>query len=155
MSINMTAIGCCWRSVRAEQWPGPGAARIVNHRPRPVIHKLINELLANETIAHWFSSSWDVRTEVPILLPGEGDNRIDRLLTKGKKAVVVDFKTGEPSRADQKQVVSYIDTLRKMNFVDVEGYLLYVKTGEVVSVPPGKASKIKKNADGQLGLGLG
>ena len=122
---------------------------------RPVIHKLINELLANETIADWFSSAWEVRTEVPILLPGEGDSRIDRLLTKGKKAVVVDFKTGEPSRADQKQVVSYIETLRQMNFVDVQGYLLYIKTGEVVSVPPGKASKTKKNSDGQLGLGLG
>lgn len=130
------------------------AEGVITAGEQPVIHKLINELLANETIAHWFSTAWDVRTEVPILLPGEGDNRIDRLLTKDKKAVVVDFKTGEPSRADQKQVVSYIDTLRKMNFVDVEGYLLYIKTGEVVSVPPGKKSKVKDDPEGQLGLGL-
>ncbi len=130
------------------------AEGVITADERPVIHTLINELLANETIAHWFSTAWEVRTEVPVLLPGEGDNRIDRLLIKDKKAVVVDFKTGEPSRADQKQVVSYIDTLRKMNFVDVEGYLLYIKTGEVVSVPPGKKSKVKDNKDGQLGLGL-
>ena len=126
---------------------------IITDEERPVIHALITELLGNEVIANWFSSTSVVRTEVPILLPGEGDNRIDRLLTNDKKAVVVDFKTGEPSRADQQQVVSYMDTLRKMNFIEVEGYLLYIKTGEVVSVPAGKKSKVK-GVDGQLGLGI-
>lgn len=126
---------------------------IITDEERPVIHALITELLGNEVIANWFSSIWVVRTEVPILLPGEGDNRIDRLLTNDKKAVVVDFKTGEPSRADQQQVVSYMDTLRKMSFIEVEGYLLYIKTGEVVSVPAGKKSKVK-GVDGQLGLGI-
>jgi ATP-dependent exoDNAse (exonuclease V) beta subunit len=126
---------------------------IITDEERPVIHTLITELLGNEVVANWFSNAWEVRTEVPILLPGEGDNRIDRLLTNDKKAVVVDFKTGEPARTDQQQVVSYMDTLRKMNFVDVEGYLLYIKTGEVVSVPAGKKSKVK-GVDGQLGLGI-
>jgi ATP-dependent exoDNAse (exonuclease V) beta subunit len=126
---------------------------IITDEERPVIHTLITELLGNEVVANWFSNTWEVRTEVPILLPGEGDNRIDRLLTNDKKAVVVDFKTGEPARADQQQVVSYMDTLRKMNFADVEGYLLYIKTGEVVSVPAGKKSKVK-GVDGQLGLGI-
>jgi len=127
---------------------------IITEEEKPVIQSLIAELLANEIIANWFSSDWQVRTEVPILLPGEGDNRIDRLLTKDKKAWVVDFKTGEPSRQDQKQVTAYMDTLRMMNFVEVEGYLLYIKTGEVVSVPPGKKSKVKDDKEGQLGLGF-
>lgn len=129
-------------------------AGIITAEEKPVIHTLINELLTNVTVASWFSSDWEVKTEIPILLPGEGDNRIDRLLIKDKKAVVVDFKTGEPSRADQQQVVSYINTLRKMNFTEVEGYLLYIKTGEVVSVPPGKQSKVKDKSDGQFDLGF-
>jgi ATP-dependent helicase/nuclease subunit A len=44
--------------------------------------------------------------------------------------------------------------LKKMDFPNVEGYLLYIKTGDVVSVPPGKISKSKKKDEKQLGLGF-
>jgi ATP-dependent helicase/nuclease subunit A len=127
---------------------------IITSDEMPVIHRLVSELLSHEVIGRWFSTEWLVKTEVPIVLPNEGDNRIDRLLIKEKKAIVIDFKTGEPSRADQKQVASYIEILKKMNFTTVEGYLLYIKTGEVVSVPPGKKTKVKDDNDTQLGFGF-
>lgn len=114
----------------------------------------LQELLTNPQIASWFEAGWEVRTEVPILLPGGSENRIDRLLLKGKKAVVVDFKTGEPKKADQKQVQDYIDILRKMNFADVEGYLLYIRKAEVVTVLQGRIKTSKPKDKQQLGLGF-
>jgi RecB family exonuclease len=114
----------------------------------------LEELLSNNQIASWFSPEWEVRTEVPVLLPGGIENRIDRLLIKEKCAVIVDFKTGEPVKADQKQVLEYMDVLRKMNFVTVEGYLLYIRTGDIVSVVPGKSRVVKKQDENQLGLGF-
>ena len=75
-------------------------------------------------------------------------------MLKEKKAVVVDFKTGTPSKTDQKQVREYIEVLRKMNFVDVEGYLLYIKQKEVVSVLQGKVKSIKTKDENQLGFGF-
>jgi ATP-dependent helicase/nuclease subunit A len=72
----------------------------------------------------------------------------------GRKAVIVDFKTGEPDKRDQKQVLEYIDVLRKMNFIEVEGYLLYVRTGELVAVGQRKLKVVKKKDDNQLGLGI-
>lgn len=125
---------------------------LISLEEKPRIYELMIELLSNPLIASWFSESWKVRTEVPIIIPGGGDNRIDRLMTNGSKAVVVDFKTGEPTKADQHQVTEYISILHQMNFMEVEGYLLYTKTGDVVSVPPGKISKSKKKDDKQLGL---
>jgi ATP-dependent helicase/nuclease subunit A len=95
-----------------------------------------------------------VRTEVPILLPGGAESRIDRLMLKGKTAIVVDFKTGDPSRADQQQVFTYMQTLHQMNFFDVSGYLVYLKTMQVVSVPPGKVKTVKRKDENQLGLNL-
>ncbi|MEK6783356.1 MAG: UvrD-helicase domain-containing protein [Bacteroidota bacterium] len=131
---------------------------------KPMIEKLIGELLRNEVIASWFGRDWDVRTEVPILLParlpeapgrqGSGDSRIDRLMLKEDKSVVVDFKTGEPKKEDQKQVAEYMEILKKMDFPELEGYLLYIKTGDVVSVPPGKSSIGKTKDKKQLGLGF-
>lgn len=125
---------------------------IINEQEKPLIRGLIDELLTNETIASWFDKTWVVRTEVPVLLPGGEESRIDRLMIKDKQAIVVDFKTGNPTKSDTQQVSGYLDTLRKMNFVDVSGYLLYIRTGEVVQVPPGKPTRSSKQNKNQLGL---
>jgi ATP-dependent helicase/nuclease subunit A len=114
----------------------------------------LDELLQNREVAGWFSKAWEVQTEVPILLPDGAENRVDRLLLNGRKAVIVDFKTGEPDKRDQKQVLEYIDVLRKMNFIEVEGYLLYVRTSELVAVGQRKLKVVKKKDDHQLGLGI-
>lgn len=121
---------------------------------KPRIMELMEELLTNPLISSWFSEPWKVRTEVPVILPGGGDHRIDRLLTHERKAVIIDYKTGEPTKSDQRQVLEYIDILHSMQFIEVEGFLLYTKTGDVVSVPPGKTSRSKKKDDKQLGLGF-
>jgi ATP-dependent helicase/nuclease subunit A len=127
---------------------------MITANDRAPLQKQIDELLQNHEVAGWFSKDWMVRTEIPILLPGGIESRIDRLMTKDKRAIIVDFKTGEPAKADQRQVLEYIDTLRKMNFIDVEGFLLYVKSGELVSVVQKKVKTVKKKDDQQLGLGL-
>jgi ATP-dependent exoDNAse (exonuclease V) beta subunit len=118
-----------------------------------VTHEL-NQLFTSATIASWFDRTWEVRTEVPILQPGGKENRIDRLLTKGHEAVLIDFKTGMPSRADHEQVLTYMNILKQMNFTEVNGYVLYVRTGEVVEVKNGKGRGTKKRDKGQLGLGI-
>lgn len=125
---------------------------IINEQEKPVIRELVDELFANETVAAWFDKTWEVRTEVPVLLPGGEESRIDRLMIKDKQAVVVDFKTGNSTKTDIQQVNGYLETLRKMNFQEVSGYLLYIRTGEVVQVPSGKPTKAGKQNKSQLGL---
>lgn len=126
---------------------------ILAQNERQPLHHQLQELLANPQIGAWFAPGWEVRTEVPVLLPGAGaERRIDRLLLKDRKAIVVDFKTGEPDKTDTRQVLDYIDTLHKMNYTEVEGYLLYLKTGEVIAVAPGRARIVKKKDDNQLAL---
>ncbi|MBN8577483.1 MAG: UvrD-helicase domain-containing protein [Cytophagales bacterium] len=125
---------------------------IMNEQEKPIIRGLVDELFANSTIAAWFDKSWVVRTEVPVLLPGGEESRIDRLMIKDKQAVVVDFKTGLATKSDLQQVNGYLDTLRKMNFEEVSGYLLYIRTGEVVPVPPGKPTRSAQQNKNQLGL---
>jgi ATP-dependent exoDNAse (exonuclease V) beta subunit len=115
----------------------------------------LRELLSNERIAGWFSRDWQVRTEVPVLLPGGAEYRIDRLLLKEKRAVVVDFKTGARKKADEKQVIDYMDTLRKMNFLQVEGYLLYLAENAIAEVKPGRRLKLVQKTSDKEQLDLG
>lgn len=114
----------------------------------------LNQLLSVPVISSWFDVGWEVRTEVPVILPGGEESRFDRLLIEENKAIVIDFKTGTPSKADQQQVLAYMDILRNMNFTEVEGYVLYVRTGEVVEVRAGKMKVVKKKDDSQLELGI-
>ncbi|MBX2962224.1 MAG: UvrD-helicase domain-containing protein [Cyclobacteriaceae bacterium] len=114
----------------------------------------LEELFKAPLVSSWFDEGWEVRTEVPVILPGGEESRFDRLLLNDNKAVVIDFKTGAPSNANHHQVLAYMDILRNMNFTVVEGYVLYVRTGEVVEVKAGKVKTVKKKDDNQLELGL-
>lgn len=115
---------------------------------------LIRGVLSNPEVSKWFDGSWDVRTEVPILLPSGLENRIDRLMLKDRHAVIVDYKTGEPSREDQHQVQEYMELLRQMNFAQIEGYLLYLRDQEIIAVAGGKAKRKPKKDVNQLELGI-
>jgi ATP-dependent helicase/nuclease subunit A len=116
----------------------------------------LNQLLRISQVAEWFDGSWVAKTEVPILVPGGEQRRIDRLLLKGKAAVVIDFKTGKPNKADQQQVKEYMEIMREMNFTDVKGYLVYLQGKTLVEVRlEGKQRLVKKLADkDQLSLGF-
>lgn len=145
--------------LRTREDVGPVLDRLVQEgvmttEERGHLQAQLEELFSNPVIGKWFEGTWDVRTEVPILLPGGATNRIDRLMLHGTQAVVVDFKTGEKSAADQQQVSEYMEILRKMGYGEVEGYLLYTRDKEVVEVGKGKPSRVvkKKKSDNQLGL---
>ena len=129
---------------------------LVSDEEREGLRNQLAALLSTPGIAKWFSRDWEVRTEVPIILPGGQENRIDRLLTRNKKAIVVDFKTGNRKKTDEKQVMEYINILRQMNYLEVEGYLLYLGENAITEVMAGGKPKLvakKKNRD-QLDLGF-
>ena len=125
---------------------------LITSEEKGPLYDRLQELMRIPPVATWFSHEWEVRTETPILLPDGTESRVDRLLIKNKKAIIIDFKTGEPSKADQRQVQTYIDILRKMNFVDVEGYLLYIKHKQVVSVSLSKIKVARKKDENQISL---
>lgn len=122
---------------------------------KDVLQRQLAELLSNAKVSSWFSREWEVRTEVPILLPSGDECRIDRLILKDRKAIVIDFKTGTRKKADDKQVADYMEILRKMNFGEVEGYLLYLAENAIVEVKAGPRIKLVQKATNREQLELG
>jgi ATP-dependent exoDNAse (exonuclease V) beta subunit len=114
----------------------------------------LSSLLSDARIANWFSREWHVRTEVPVLLPDGDENRMDRLMVKDKKVVVVDYKTGARKKSDERQVMQYMDVLRQMNFFEVEGYLLYLTENEIVEVKSGTKPRLVQRAKNRDQLDL-
>lgn len=135
-------------------------ARIVNEgiiaeQEKEALADQLNQLMSQENIADWFDKKWEVSTEMPVLLPGGNENRIDRLMIHDKHVIVVDFKTGEHSSRDQQQVLDYMNLLRQMGFLEVEGFLLYLRNNEVMNVKERKLKSLNRKQDkDQLSLGL-
>jgi ATP-dependent exoDNAse (exonuclease V) beta subunit len=107
----------------------------------------IQKYLEHPEAADWFSDNWQIHTENEIILPekykqdksGSVDKqwsfRPDRVLSRNGKTLVIDFKFGEHRGhhgAYVKQVQRYVSLLKDMGYQQVEGYLWYVKLGEVV-----------------------
>ncbi len=97
----------------------------------PKIKKLVSE----KPVHDWFSSDWEVRNEAAIILKDGSLPRPDRVLIKGDKVMVIDYKFGESEHSShQKQVRSYMLHLTQMKYKEVEGFLWYVNLGKIVTV---------------------
>ncbi|WNB17573.1 UvrD-helicase domain-containing protein [Marivirga arenosa] len=85
-------------------------------------------------LLEWFETDWQVKTEVPVLLPDGSLIRLDRVLIKENEARILDFKTGKKSEADKKQLNFYKKTLKKMGYQKVTAHLAYLDPLEILEV---------------------
>lgn len=93
----------------------------------------IKNLWNNQEVKDWFEGDHQVKTEV-VVLPKDGETkRMDRVMIDGNQVKVIDFKSGQSKGQDEKQVREYMQLLKGMGY-EASGYLLYLKTGEVVLV---------------------
>ncbi|MBP3482860.1 MAG: UvrD-helicase domain-containing protein [Alistipes sp.] len=97
----------------------------------------INKALENPLVGGWFGGEWtEVRNENDIVVPhATSVKRPDRVMINGRRATVVDYKFGQEKRDEYAaQVGEYMELLRQIGYTDVEGYIWYVKLGEVERV---------------------
>ena len=111
------------------------------------LRQMIDRAVSDPTVRSWFDGSWEcVRNENAIILPAadsaslsdeELTRRPDRVMLKGSRAVIVDYKFGKregEEAAYRRQIRRYLDLVRRMGYTDCEGYLWYVRRGEIVRV---------------------
>ncbi|HWR99079.1 MAG TPA: 3'-5' exonuclease, partial [Prolixibacteraceae bacterium] len=94
----------------------------------------IDGLVQEKPWSDWFSEQWKVLNERDILRAGESKHRPDRILLKDNHAVVIDYKTGEKSEKDIRQMKGYLADLRKMGYTVCEGNIWYLQKNEVIKV---------------------
>jgi len=107
----------------------------------------VEQAFGNPIVREWFDGSWDrVRNENTIIRPisdltNSSDEdlikRPDRVMLKGRRAIVVDYKFGKREGEEagyRRQIRRYLDLIRRMGYNECEGYLWYVKRGEIEKV---------------------
>lgn len=99
------------------------------------LREQIDRALLEEVVAEWFDGSWErISSEHEIIYNGRSW-RPDRVMTKGERAVVVDYKFGMGTPdSHRRQIERYADLLRRMGYKDVSGYLWYITMERVDKV---------------------
>lgn len=96
---------------------------------------LLNQFLSRDIVADWYSGDYRVLNEVQILQSGGRFVRPDRVMIKGKEAIVIDYKFGEKEDKKYiKQVKNYMSLISKIGYTDVKGYICYVKLDKIIEV---------------------
>jgi RecB family exonuclease len=93
------------------------------HRIRLI--KDMQLFLATATQYGWFDQTAETCNETELMLPDGKIMRPDRLVLKGTKAIVVDYKTGDEDPSHEKQVKAYGAVLNQMGYTETEMYLFY------------------------------
>jgi hypothetical protein len=94
----------------------------------------LTELVNSAHAKDWFSGGYKVLNERN-LLSGNGIKRPDRILIKGNKAIVIDYKLGDAELDKYKrQVKDYAFELKKIGFSEVDGFLWYLKPNKIQKV---------------------
>ena len=94
-------------------------------------------LLAGRIAAHpqWFSADVEVLHERAVISVYGEEKRPDRVLRyPDGRVTVIDYKFGEPNSSYMKQVRKYMQIYRDMGAENVEGFIWYVRSEEVVPV---------------------
>lgn len=108
---------------------------LITQSEKPDLCEKIEAYLSNPQAATWFSSQYKVINERDILFKSGSKARPDRVIVKGKQAIVVDYKFGNSEENSYlKQVRFYGTTLKQMGYTDIQGYIWYVSLNKIVPV---------------------
>ena len=95
----------------------------------------ITSTLDNTIAGEWFDGSWErLHRERNIIRPNSTSKRPDRVMTRQREAVVIDYKFGEESNSYKKQIREYIAELKSMGYTSIKGYIWYVSAGKIVEI---------------------
>lgn len=98
------------------------------------LEKLLGELLQRPALRPWFGPGLEIRNEATLITRQGKALRPDRVVFDGGQVRILDIKTGAPMASHHEQVRNYMHQLADMGHPNVEGALLYVRSGELEPV---------------------
>lgn len=104
----------------------------IRHADKQQIEEELERFWALPQVEKWFDPQANIYNETTILLPNKKIYRPDKVVIKGEKALVIDYKFGEKEQSKyQKQVSQYKKILQEMGY-STEGYIYYVSLRKIV-----------------------
>jgi ATP-dependent exoDNAse (exonuclease V) beta subunit len=100
---------------------------LIKESDRKKMIEEVQSILSEKPFSDWFSGSWTIMNEAGIFVPDEHLYRPDRVMTKEKETLVIDYKFGFVQNSKYAyQVKRYVEYLKAMGYSKVEGIIWYV-----------------------------
>lgn len=96
--------------------------------------KLVKSALKILKQNNWHSAGYSIYCERELINDAGEILRPDRLMIKDNKVIVLDYKTGTKDKKHAQQLKQYHDVLKQLGFSEIEKYILYLESEELVSV---------------------
>ena len=106
----------------------------ITENDEPKILKKISDLLSNSEISKFFDDNSSVKIESEIIAEDGMSYRPDRIFITKNSTVVIDYKTGSPSKKHKEQIEKYANLLREMGYKNIQKRLVYIESLEIVEV---------------------
>tara|TARA_B100000963_G_scaffold148278_3_gene129298 strand:+ start:157040 stop:160129 length:3090 start_codon:yes stop_codon:yes gene_type:complete len=87
--------------------------------------RFLKNILNNKLIKKYFTKNYSVQKEIEVLSNDKNKIRIDRLIIKGKIAIIMDFKTGKIFKDDKIQLINYEDKIIQTGLIVEKKILVY------------------------------
>jgi ATP-dependent exoDNAse (exonuclease V) beta subunit len=100
---------------------------LIDAKQRVQLLAKIRAVLADPVVRPFFLPGNTIRVEAEILRDQGTVYRPDRVIIRGKDAVVLDFKTGKPQKEQEKQIQLYGRLMNELGYTKVLKYLVYVE----------------------------
>ncbi len=107
---------------------------LIRESEKQSITETIKWIVDHPSLHVSFTKSSTLKAEASLLLPDGSEKRIDRLTMNDGHAILIDYKTGAPSRKDEDQVKTYMHILKSMNMNSIKGFLVYVSERKCVEI---------------------
>jgi ATP-dependent exoDNAse (exonuclease V) beta subunit len=88
----------------------------------------LNQLFMVDEYLEILKGSTEILREQDIIISENEIQRPDLIVKKANEIIVLDYKTGQINKNHQKQIKSYCNSIKSMNFQNVKGYLFYTST---------------------------
>ena len=119
-------------------------AGAINEQQAESLQQMIEREFQNPQVKEWFGGEWDmVRCESDIIRCNKSDDenspigtlRPDRVMIKGEKVVIVDYKFGNiTAKSHIRQMREYMSLMKQMGYATIEGYIWYLSRSEIVKI---------------------
>lgn len=99
---------------------------MINDEKAEKLRNKFAELISDRIILKWFSGIYEVLNEREISDNTGSIIRPDRIMIKDRNIILADYKTGKESKSYIEQMKKYSETVKKMKYDKIEGYILYL-----------------------------
>ncbi|MGE3063423.1 MAG: UvrD-helicase domain-containing protein [bacterium] len=96
---------------------------IINSGERKDYIARVSEIIEHDEFKEFFGEFDRIYTERELIF-NKKVIRSDRVMIKGNRAIVLDYKTGEENKKDKEQIANYVKAYRELGY-EAEGWLAY------------------------------